>query len=542
MTTFDNENFRFGSAGFATTREIADAGMFKETPDALLIGFDGNKQIWYSGAGGLLMVAGARGGKLATILGYNLCHGIAGGINFVTLDMKGELAAISRDQTPDKKYCIYWNAQALHDLPQHRINPVDYMRADSPSLVSDIKVYCENMIVTSGGTNSAYFEGRAREFLEGIIVTLVKRDGVLTLPALYEAINLIPTDGDAWLDLAWEMNQSGYPLSVRVEEEIATARGQDGSGGGFQGILGELFRAFACLSDPALMASVSPPYHFSFADLCEDDRRWQVYLCPPAEFVSAWSPVIKSMFVAGMIYKSRKPSAPSQTWVLDECAQLSKFPLVTKLFTYGAGIGVRPWAIYQSSDQMKQTGINAETIIPSSAAVRSYFTVRDLPSAQLVSRMLGAETLEYDDELQQSRARMAKRQAVQAMIMGGDPFSAAMQASHHSQASQHRSTMQRWLRTPDEVLNMPVDKQFIFADALPGAIYADRKPYYEQAFMAGRFHPNPYHQSEDHPDRATVRVKTRFGYKWLPIIAGPVPRAFANYPQYMSGFWSRVRS
>jgi len=337
MNYFDNEASRFGSASFANEQEIARAGMFTQTNDSVFVGFIGDKPIFYSGAGGMLLTAGARGGKLATVLGYNLCHGIARTSTFVVLDMKGELAAISQDQTPDDKYCIYWNPLALHGMAQHRINPVDYIRADSNTLVSDVKVFCENMITRSGGENGQYFVGRAREFLEGIILTLVKLHGDLTLPILYHTINLIPGNSEAWVDFAWEMNQSGFPISVRIEEEIAQAREGDGNAGGFKGILGEIFRAFSSLSDPTLMNAVSPPFDFSFRSLCDSQQTYQVYLMPPAEFVQSWAPVLKAMFVAGMVYKSRNPQAPRQTWILDECAQLGVFPLVTKLFTYGAG-------------------------------------------------------------------------------------------------------------------------------------------------------------------------------------------------------------
>jgi type IV secretion system protein VirD4 len=32
-----------------------------------------------------------------------------------------------------------------------------------------------------------------------------------------------------------------------------------------------------------------------------------------------------------MIYKARKPDAPAQTWILDECAQLKGFSLVPRM-------------------------------------------------------------------------------------------------------------------------------------------------------------------------------------------------------------------
>lgn len=534
----ENEINRFGSARFAEPHEIAKAGLYKQTSDALFVGFDEhNKPMWYHKPGGGLIEGGARGGKLATVLGYNLCHGALSGETIVALDMKGELAAISQNQTPDNKHCIYWNPCGLHSLPQHRINPLDHLTAESPSLIADIKALCENMIVPSKGTNSGYFTGRAREFLEGIAATRTKLDGVLTFPALYAAINLIPTNNDEWLAFAEEMHFSGYPLSKRIEEEIAAARASSGDGGGFQGILGELFRAFSTFSDPTLMEAVSPPYDFSFADLCNGSQLYQVYLMPPAEYVEAWSPALKSMFVAGMLNKSRAPQAPRQTWILDECAQLGAFPLVTKLFTYGAGIGIRPVAVFQSAEQMRAIGPDAKEIITSSAALRMVFAVREVTSAQSLANTLGVQTLEWDDEQSQARARFAKQQAVQSMMMGGDPMEAALSMRHHKQMAEQQSKQQRLLRTPDEILNMPDEKMFVFLDGVPAPIYATRKPYWEQRFMAGRYHPNPYH-----PPLNSVCVKTLFGHKTCPVITERVPAHFAHLPQYRGGSWSYIRT
>ncbi|NQW11395.1 MAG: type IV secretory system conjugative DNA transfer family protein [Alphaproteobacteria bacterium] len=527
-----NASAPFGSAAFAAGPEIARAGMFIQRPDSLFIGFFAGRPLWYSGMGGALLIAGARGGKLRDVLAYNLCTGVYAH-SMLVLDMKGELAAISRDQTPDRKFCIYWNPATLHGLPMNRINPVDYLRAGSPTLVSDTKVYAENMIPPSGAAQSQFFEGRAREFFEAVVLTIVRRDGVMTLPALFNALNLLPAGGDAWLDFAFEMSESGFPITARIEEEIASSR--EDSTGGFRGIIGELLKAVSCLSDPILMESVSPPFDFSLAQLCESDRAYQFYMMPPAEFVSAWSPVIKALLVAGMIYKSRAPAAPRQTWILDECAQLGSFPLVVKLFTYGAGIGIRPYAVFQSVDQMKALGPNAETIIASSAALRSYFAVRDLETATALSRMLGSETLAYVDEHRRAGALHAQQQAVQALLRGSDPLKAGMELAHHARMARLPVLKANPLLSPDQILNMPPDRQVIFTDGLPHPVYAERRAYYDQAFMAGRYHPNPYHPPADR-----VRIRTRGGYAWRRVIVAPVPREFAHFPQYAGGFWSRI--
>ena len=528
----DNSQHMFGSADFSGPRDLRRAGMLRQTPSSLLVGYLGRHPIWYDGAGGLILVGGARSGKLRDILAYNICAGIHTPAT-VLLDPKGELSAIGQNQTPDRKFIIYWNPDGLHGLPMHRINPVDYLRAGSRTLFADTKVFCENMIPLSGSGNRDYFLGRAQEFLEAIVLTLVHLNGRATLKDIYAVINLIPGGGEEWLDFAYEMASSGIPICVRIEEEIATSR--DDSTGGFRGIMGELFRAFACLSDPQLMASVSEPFDYKLSQLCESEQTYQLSLMPPAETIDVWSPVIKSFFVGAMIHKSRAPSAPRQTWIIDEAALLGRFPLLVKLFTFGAGIGIRPWAIFQSSYQMRALGKDAENIITSSAQLRSYFGVRDIETGTSVSKMIGAQTLEYFDGGQALRTQFAKRQAMHALLSGQDPMSAALQYAQAARESKTPQLKERALRTPDEIINTPADKQFIFTDDLPKPLYADRRAYFEQRFMDGRFHPSPYH-----PPRDRVRVKTFWGHAWRTVIVEPVPKRFAHYPQYQDGYWSRI--
>lgn len=530
----DNREHPYGSAAFAEFEDFRRAGMLTQRPNSLLAGFTDDQPIWYSGMGGVLIVAGARGGKLATMLGYNICAGICAA-SMLILDMKGELAAISQDQTADAKHAIYWNPRRLHGFASMRINPVDYLHIDSPSLVADAKVFCQNWITRSGSANASYFEDRARgEFLEAMVLTNVRLHGVLTLPDLYRSVNLIAAGGAKWLDFAFEMQESGFEISSRIEEEIAASRGHPNAGG-MQGILGELFKSFAALSDPQLMGSVSPPFDFSMAQMCESDQAYQVYLMPPAENVESWSPILKSLFVAGMIYKGRAPQAPQQTWILDECAQLGGFPLVPQLFTYGAGIGIRPVAVYQSDAQINATGQNAQSIIPASAALQLRFAVREIETARRLSEMLGAETLEVHNILQDTQYRHAAQQAITGIFSGGDPVQAALDFEYHNQVADIPTRQQRLLRTPAEILNTPEDRAYLFADGLGKPAYIERKPYYEQRFMAGRFHPNPFH-----PPLDKVRVRGLIGHRWRPVIREPVPARYAHYPQYADGFWSRI--
>ncbi|MEM7729679.1 MAG: type IV secretory system conjugative DNA transfer family protein [Pseudomonadota bacterium] len=534
----DNARNRFGSAAWAGAHHIDAARLFDQRPESIYVGLFGGRPVYHHGPAGLSIVAGARAGKMRDVLARNLLTGTC--LNsLIFLDLKGEGAAISQDQSTDGKSCAYWAPAGLHGpMLADRINPLDYLVIDSPTLVGDAKVLWENLIAASGASRADFFEARAREFGEGLTLAVAEIMGTVTFPALYEAINHLIAGGEEWLDIAYQMSNSRFPQVRRLEAEIAEARKD--TTGGFRGIIGELAKSVACLSDPILMASVSPPYTMSLADLVAGDQAWQLYLCPPAEYVTAWALVLKSFFVGAMLYKSRAPGARRIIFFLDECGQLAGgtsggFPLVPRLFTYGAGIGITPVAVFQSERQMATLGPEAKALIQSSAGAKLMFALRDIESAEACSRMLGSQTLAYDDHLAQARAEYARANALTSLISGGDPIQASLALSQQGFEAEHQTKQQRQLRLPEEVMNTPPDRAYLFHEDVPYPIYLERQPYWEQRDLAGRFHSNPYH-----PPLDRVQVRTRWGRRWRKVVTRPVEPEFAHLPQYRDGMRSRL--
>ncbi|WP_300532438.1 type IV secretory system conjugative DNA transfer family protein [Maricaulis sp.] len=524
---FDPEQHRFGSARFASEEEIARAGLFDLSPGALYVGHIGGRSLMPNLSGGYLTVAAPRSGKLATVLAYSSClDGFSD--TAIYLDPKGEIGSISFTLKPS----YYWNPARIPGLPYHRINPVGHLHIDNPNLHAAAKAFADNFVEKTGAAGSVYFEGRGEQFLEAVVLTLARLDGVVTLKRLFEVLMLIPGGGDGWLEFAFEMSESGFTISKTVEEEIAAARGNDS--GGFRGIVGELLRAVAPLSDPVLLESVSPPFDMCLSQLCGPEAI-NLFLMPPGSWIAKLGGVLKSFFVGVKHYKESAPSAPRQTWFLDEIGLLGNFPLAMELFTIGAGMGCRPWAFYQSTEQMKATAPGGDVIIPASAAVRQYFAVRDDVSAARLSKQLGMQTLEYDDKAAQLRAQYAREEAARHLIAGGDPVQAALALSHHSALEANRSQQQRELRTMDEVIFTLNDRQYLFIDGVPHPVYAERGPYWESYAMRGRFLPNPYHPPTD-----SVRIKTRLGHANRRVITERVPAQFAHLPQFADGYWSYI--
>ncbi|MGC3939504.1 type IV secretory system conjugative DNA transfer family protein [Roseobacter sp. EG26] len=518
---------RFGSARFSFEAELEAAGWFDYADDAIYCGKAFGRRLWYKGPGGVTIVAGARSGKLAGLLGYTICQGILSAETIVAIDIKCELAAISQDQTGDKKHCIYWNPQGKFGLPQHRINPVGNLRWSSTSLISDLKHYLAGLLPETGAGNAKYFELTARRVGEGLALSLIEAVGVLTLPELYYCILALQAGGKAWKPYAAEMRSSSHIEVRTLAEEIEGARTD--TSGGWKGVLGELGAAFNCLSDPQLRRSISAPFDFRLEDITADDQKFQLYLMCPEDMVALWAPVLKSYMTTIRTLKAKAPEAPRQTWIIDEAARFENYPEIADLFTIGAGIGIRPIAVFQDISQMNDLAPNAQRKIFSSAQVQLYFGIRDLDSAEHVSKLLGEETLEYDDPLDQGRASVELWRLLGSFLNGTSLNGILFGLRQKHYETRHLSQQSRMLETADEVLNMAPQDMRMIADGLhPTKGFLPF--YFTQRWMDGRYLPNHYHPPID-----KVLVMTRRGPRYRPVVARKVPETFKDYPQYASG-------
>lgn len=257
----------------------------------------------------------------------------------------------------------------------------------------------------------------------------------------------------------------------------------------------------------------------------------------PHEYVGIWSPLIQCFFASAMLYKSRKPLAPRITMLIDEAGQTGNFPALLRAFTFGRGAGIRAWAFFQDLAQIKRNyGADALQSFIGSAQFRQFFGVRDYETAELISKMLGMETLEYVDPLQRERAKHGKWQALAGFLIGNDPLQSLRELKRYQTESVHHAKQTRRLMTPDEILAMPENRQIIFISGLNlRPIFAEKYAYFDRPEMAGKYLPNPYHLPVDR-----VRVMSPDGPLMCRVINEPVPLMIGHYQQYKDGQWSYV--
>lgn len=524
----DHEQYRFGSASWASEADLRRAGLFGGK--GLPIGYFGNNPLHLDSDAPILTIGGAGSGKLRDILGYVVCT--AGDQRMLIFDPRGELAAISLHnfiRFGASAWC--WNPVALHGhiLPQHRLNPLDILKPGDPRLHADCKAIAESLIPLPGGDKTPYFEQRARQWLEVILRCTVERKGGVDFPLLHRTLNMIEGDPHGWADVLQFMLTASDGSARRTATEMLTK--QQDTPKEFGAILGTLYANLGWLDDPMLLASLSNA-DVSLSVLAESERPCTIFLNIPTEYIGLWSPLLRTIFTVTMRYKERRPQAPRVTMIVDEAGQMGHFEALLKSFTYGRGAGIRAWAVFQDLGQIiRNFGSATLQSFIGSAQLRQFVGVRDYQTAQLVSQMLGSETLDYDDTLRQGEAERHRRQAAIRIMQGDDPFAAALDFRHYEEAAQNRSKQQRLLMSPDEVLAMPEDRQILFISGKNlKPVYAHKYPYFSRREMAGLYLPNPFH-----PPLDRVRVATRWGEKWLRVMSEPVPPSLAHYPQYQGG-------
>jgi len=518
-----NAEFIYGSARFAERDEIFRAGLLGK--DGLPLGHYGNKILRLESDGARISILGAGGGKTTTILAQLLC--LPNTMPLMCLDPRGELAAISQTSaTRQSIHCFYWNPKHLHGLPSHSINPLGDITLDSPHLHTDIQIAARDLIPLSGGNNSAYFEKRAQGWTGSMYKSRVEQDGFVSFPSFYRMVNKIEGDPIAWADELEAMLSSRFEDVRRTANEMLVK--QQDTPKEFGAILGEILAHIDFLSDPDLRDSLEGG-DLSLSGLVGQKQTVRLHLMPPAEFIQLWSPIIRTKFSRLMNLKSRAPQARRVLLLVDEAGQLGKADFLLRSFTFSRGAGVVVHAFFQDIGQIRRNlGRDAVISFLGSAVVQQWSAARDYESAELISNKLGQETLIYNDEGAQARARKEARARAEAVFYGADPFEHTRDYAHFEEEAHRGTKMRRPLMSPDEIMNMPEDQQIIFISGrnLP-PILANKYPYFTRREMAGLYLPNPYH-----PPMNKVRVKGRFREKWLRVHTVPVPEKYRLFPQY----------
>lgn len=539
-----NEEHRHGFSRWATDDELQRARMFTRKPDSVFLGFYGRRPVYGQGQGPIGFFSRPRSGKFTLALAYNALGPDIHEGHALFLDMKGEIYCVARLQVSAAKHLYAWNPNGLHGIPSCRINPVAHLRADSPELVARAKAFVLSWYPLSGGGSARFFEISCQDVLEALSVTLADNTGVLTLPDLHYAVNLLgQITSDAWLEIEAMLATSRFAHIRRVGAQLALYRqdiagGGDGNVGGLRGVITECFAAVSCLNDPQLRATLSPPFDLSFEELCQPGAHpTHLHLILLEDMVEAYNPVLRTMLEGLMSAKARQPFGPKMVAYLDEVAQLGHAPIVRKMLTLGAGLNLRPVLFLQAVAQLDKIDRISRDVLLGSMSTKIYMQVDDNNTARMISDALGTSTQEYDDIPAQQAAALKSKELAGKILALDSTEETHREYAHYAQLSNHRSKIARPLLTPSEVLGQPRGSMIGFIDGLDHPVKLQGIDYFLNPKLNGHWMPNPYHPPVD-----SVRLHGGFfGPRKHRVIKETVPPRYADWPQYReSGEWDFI--
>ena len=232
------------------------------------------------------------------------------------------------------------------------------------------------------------------------------------------------------------------------------------------GVLSSAQRHTHFLDSPRIVASMAAS-DFTFAGLKEGVST--VFLCLPPDRLDAYARWLRLLVAQALTDMARSPVKPARPvlFLLDEFAALGRLEPVERAMGLMAGYGLQLWPILQDMHQLRALyGERAGTFM-SNAGVFQAFGVNDLATAELLSKTLGQETLEYQTAGYSQGSRI-----------GG--------AKLTESASTHISA--RNLMNPDEIMRMPPTDQLLMLQG-QAPLIVEKIRYYDQREFAGLADP-----------------------------------------------------
>jgi type IV secretion system protein VirD4 len=493
-----------GTARFATFAELNAAEMigFTGLPDSgLMIGYwfaneHFFRPIVYQGDLHQLIIGGTGGGKFTTAIAPLLLGSGLDKQTVVVVDPKGEIARLAgpffQKAFADKPSVFLLDPWDECKTGQTSVlNFLSQITLDNPNHVDDARALADAMIMPSGGENT-HWDSTGRNFLTALLLY------VALDPAEEGNRDLLRVRDLATMPWSMPKSYTG-PKRPTLSALLYSCLDSDLAGGairrGFSsflnradkeqsGILSTIDRDTAWIDSPQ-MATVLRGESLDLKEAALSGNKYFVVI-PPAFFMThrAWLRLAVTTFSkAFKRYMPGPDCTADRYWrhiVIDEFANLGEMSFVLGDIAIGRGFAVKYHFAVQDLGQLERVYEKGwQSFINNS--FQRVFAVGDLFTAEHVSRLLGSATVQSESvSTGQTGSRGTSRSVSDGASEGtnlspgesgrlntgqsyGQTRSVSETTSDSSGWTESRSvsSVQRPLRTPDEVRRLAQGNQFI---------------------------------------------------------------------------------
>ena len=476
------------------------------------------KLIGWSLEGSAITVAPPRVGKGALIALNLLAPGDRGFQgSTVTIDPRGELwciAARRRRELGRRALLIDpFGVVAQHKkvkethLPHVKsvfYNPLDFIRKESVA-VRDINVLLDALLTPprpDAHNSGRHFYESARAIVAGYMawVRFQEPPEMRNLATLYAKLSMPPKERDAFARKVTSMEPfAGGLTHIAVQRQ--TQVGDDEGGSNFMTIANQL----AFLNFPELLAHTQKS---SFDPLDLADGKTDLFVVAPEETIEHVKGWLRLWVAIPNAVAGIKPLERDLLIVIDEMPRLGYLKPVMDGYTMAAGKGVHFWCFAQSISALDSTWgkEHRKTLLHLAELVQILgFPRTDVEGAEELSKAIGTATFE---------ARTENRSGTIAE-------NRIVTANTQWQAGDSRALVRERLITPDELMTLGPDRQYVIAspkDMPRDALHLHHARYWRREDSRYLADPNPFvirkeRAAEGYEQRAWPGFKLPFGGK-----------------------------
>ncbi|MCZ4341379.1 conjugal transfer protein TraG [Sphingomonadaceae bacterium G21617-S1] len=456
----------YGSARWASSRDISSAGLFAEAGPFL--GKHMGRYLRHDGPEHIMAFAPTRSGKgvglvVPTLLGWT---GSA-----IIHDIKGENWSLTAGWRSRFSHCLLFDPTNARSA---RYNPLLEVRR-GPNEVRDVQNIADILVDPEGALERRnHWEKTSHSLLVGAILHVLYAEREKTLARVATFLSDPRRSFITTLRSMMTTNHLGADDAPMVHPVVASAAREllNKSENERSGVLSTAMSFLALYRDPTV-ATVTSACDWRIADLVAAERPVSLYLVVPPSDISRTKPLMRLILnQIGRRLTETLPEADSATkrtllFMLDEFPALGRLDFFETSLAFLAGYGVRAFLIAQSLNQIEKA-YGEHNAILDNCHVRIAFATNDERTAKRISDALGTAT-----EQRAMRNYAGHRLA---------PWLSHVMVSRQETA--------RALLTPGEVMQLPPDHELILLAGAP-PVRATKLRYFEEPDFRSRLHPAP---------------------------------------------------
>ena len=451
----------YGSARWATVKEIAAAGLFDST--GVFLGRIEKNYLRHDGPEHVMCFAPTRSGKgvglvLPTLLSWTS--------SAVVHDIKGENWHLTAGWRSRFSHCLKFDPT---DACSARYNPLLEVRKGAAE-VRDVQNIADILVDPEGALERrTHWEKTSHALLVGVILHVLYAEEKKTLTRVTEILADPAQSFEKTLRIMLATNHLGTQAAPKVHPVVAAAAREllNKSENERSGVLSTAVSFLGLYRDPTIGRNTEA-CDWRIADLVEADRPVTLYLVVPPSDISRTKPLIRLILnqigrrLTETLIVAERDRKRQLLMMLDEFPALGRLDFFESALAFMAGYGIRAYLIAQSLNQIaKAYGEN--NAILDNCHVRIAFAANDERTAKRISDALGTAT-----ELRAQRNYAGHRLA---------PWLGHVMVSRQETA--------RPLLTPGEVMQLPQDEAIVLLSGL-APIRAAKLRHYEDANFSDR--------------------------------------------------------